>query len=300
MDSLESMSVFVEIVDTGNLTAAAERLGLSSSMVGKHLNALEARLGVKLLQRTTRRHHLTEAGALYLERCRDILDRVKAADDEASALRGHPLGQLRIAAPISFGVTQLAPAVATFLAQYPGIDIELVLTDAPVDPVGDGVDLVFRIGPLADSSLVARSLPSYYQMVVCAAPDYLARRGTPAVPHDLLKHDCLGHTRWGPRHAWRFDGPDGQIEISVTYRLRIDNGPALREAALAGGGIIRQPLGLVKSDLAAGRLQLLLADYRSHGRDLYLLYARDTVAPVKLRAFVDFALDHFGVANSVA
>lgn len=298
MDSLESMAVFVEIVDTGNLTTAAERLGLSPSMVGKHLNALETRLGVKLLHRTTRRHQLTEAGTLYLERCRDVLDRVKAANDDVSALRGNPVGKLRIAAPISFGVTQLAPAVSRFLAQYPRIDIELVLTDAPVDPVGDGVDLAFRVGPLADSSLIARPLPSYYQMVLCAAPDYLARRGMPAVPQDLLEHDCLGHTRWGPNHAWRFDGPEGPIEVPVTYRLRIDNGPALREAALAGGGIIRQPFGLVKTDLEAGRLHLLLAGYRSRGRDFYLLYARDTAAPAKLRAFVEFALEHFAVADS--
>ncbi|MGS0891870.1 LysR substrate-binding domain-containing protein [Burkholderia stagnalis] len=295
MDRFESMSVFVEIVSTGSLTTAAERLGLSPSMVGKHLNALEARLGVKLLHRTTRRHHLTEAGALYLEHCRDILARVETADDAASALSGDPTGQLRISAPISFGVTQLAPAVAAFLSRHPRVDIELVLTDIPVDPVGDGVDLAFRIGPLADSSLVARPLPSYYRMVVCASPGYLSRHGTPATPRDLLNHDCLGHTRWGPRHAWRFDGPDGPLEIPVAYRLRVDSGPALREAALAGGGVILQPLGLVKADLDAGRLRLLLAEYESHGRDFYLLYARDTGAPAKLRAFIAFALEHFAV-----
>ncbi|MEN2468587.1 LysR family transcriptional regulator [Burkholderia sp. GS2Y] len=298
MDRFDSMSVFVEIVSTGSLTTAAERLGLSPSMVGKHLNALEARLGVKLLHRTTRRHHLTEAGALYLERCRDILDRVETADDAASALGGDPAGQLRIAAPISFGVTQLAPAVAVFLAQYPRVDIELVLTDAAVDPVGDGIDLAFRVGPLADSSLVARPLPSYYRMVVCASPEYLARHGTPATPQDLLNHDCLGHTRWGPRYRWRFDGPDGAIEVPVTYRLRVDSGPALREAALAGGGVILQPFGLVKADLDAGRLRLLLAAYESRGRDFFLLYARDTGAPAKLRAFIAFALDHFAVQDS--
>ncbi|ULU26663.1 LysR family transcriptional regulator [Dyella terrae] len=298
MDRFESMAVFVEIVRTGSLTATAERFGLSPSMVGKHLNALEARLGTKLLHRTTRRHQLTEAGALYFERCRDILDRVEAADDDAAALRGDPSGQLRIAAPISFGVTQLAPAMAAFQAKYPGVDIELVLTDAPVDPVGDGIDLAFRIGPLADSSLIARSLPPYYRMVVCASPDYLARRGTPATPDDLLTHDCLGHTRWGPRHAWRFEGHDGLHEVPVTYRLRVDNGPALREAALAGGGIILQPLGLVKTDLETGRLRRLLEGYSARGRDFYLLYARDVELPAKLRAFVEFALDHFSTRDS--
>ncbi|WP_431823584.1 LysR family transcriptional regulator [Burkholderia sp. F1] len=300
MDRLESMTVFVEIVGTGSLAAAADRLGLSPSMVGKHLNALEARLGVRLLQRTTRNHHLTEAGSLYLDRCRDILGRVKAADEDASTLRGSPVGHLRISAPISFGVTQLTPAISAFLAQYPGVDIELMLTDAPVDPIGDGVDVAFRFGPLVDSTLIARSLPSYYRMVVCAAPDYLARRGMPTAPHDLVHHDCLGHTRWGPRHTWRFDGPQGVIEIPVTYRLRVDNGPALREAALAGGGVILQPFGLVKTDIANGHLTQLLVEYATRGRDFYLLYARDAGKSAKIQAFVKFALDHLGDADSTA
>lgn len=298
MDRFESMAVFVEIVRSGSLAATADKLGLSSTMVGKHLAALEARLGVKLLHRTTRRHHLTEAGALYYDRCRDILDRVEAADDGAAALVGHPVGQLRIAAPISFGVTQLAPMVAAFLLKYPGVDIELALADAPVDLVGGGIDLAFRIGPLVDSSLVARPLSPYYQMVACASPAYLARRGTPATPEDLSTHDCLGHTRWGPRHAWRFDGPEGRSEIAVTYRLRVDNGPALREAALAGAGVILQALSLVKADLEAGRLCRLLEDYASPGRDFYLLYARDAGIPAKLRAFIDFALAHFAAADA--
>lgn len=298
MDRFESMAVFVEIVKTGSLATTAERLGLSPSMVGKHLNALEARLGVKLLHRTTRRHQLTEAGALYFDRCKDILSRVETADDDAAALRGNPAGLLRIAAPISFGVTQLAPAVAAFLAQHPNVDIELVLTDAPIDPIAAEVDLAFRIGPLADSSLVARPLPTYYHMVVCASPEYLARRGTPATPEELLGHDCLGHTRWGPRHTWRFEGPDRPIEVPVVYRLRADNGPALREAALAGAGVLLQPLGLVKADLEAGRLRRLLGEYLSHGRDLYLLYARDRDAPAKLRTFIAFACDHFAAAGS--
>ncbi|KAF1070827.1 MAG: HTH-type transcriptional regulator DmlR [Pseudomonas citronellolis] len=294
MDRLKSLAVFVEIVSSGSLANAAERLGLSPSMVAKHLNGLEAHLGVRLLQRTTRRQHLTEAGALYLARSREILERLQAADEAAAALCGEPVGQLRISAPVSFGSTQLTQLLAAFLARYPQVDVELRLSDAPLDPVGEGIDLAFRIGPLADSALVARPLPAWYQMRVCAAPAYLARRGTPETPEALLHHDCLGHTRWGPRHPWRFESAEGPLEIPVHYRLRVDSGPALREAALAGAGIILQPRALVHSDLAAGRLLPLLEDYRLRGRDLFLLYPRDSEAPAKRQAFVEFALAYLG------
>ena len=294
MDRLESMAVFVEVVAAGSLAAAAERRGLSPSMVGKHLRALEERLDVRLLQRTTRRQRLTQAGELFLDRCREILSRVDAAEDDTSALRGEPVGLLRISAPISFGVTQLAPAMAGFLAAHPRVEVELLLTDAPVEPVGEGVDAAFRIGPLADSWLVARPLVQYYRMVVCAAPAYLAGRAAPVTPHDLSRHDCLGHTRWGLRHAWRFEGPEGPIEVPLDYRLRIDNGPGLREAALAGAGIILQPHALVGDDIAAGRLQRLLPGYRARGRSFFLVHTQDRAAPAKLRAFVDFAIQRFG------
>lgn len=292
MDRLESMAVFIDVVATGSLAAAAERRGLSASMVGKHLRALEERLEVRLLQRTTRRQHLTEAGALFLERCRDILDQVNTAEDDTSSLRGEPVGLLRISAPISFGVTRLAPAVAAFLAVYPRVNVELLLSDPPADPVGDGVDIAFQIGPLADSWLVARPLVPY-RMAVCAAPSYLARHDALLSPHDLTRHDCLGHTRWGLRHAWHFEGPEGLIEVPLDYRLRIDNGPALREAAIAGAGIILQPFALVGQDIAAGRLQPLLAGYNARARPFYLVHAPDRAAPAKLRAFVKFALERF-------
>lgn len=287
------MAVFVEVVAGGSLATAAERLGMSPTMAGKHLNSLEASLGVTLLHRTTRRHRLTEAGALYLERCRDILARVAAAGDAASSLRGEPVGLLRIGAPQSFGITRLASALPGFLRRYPGVRVELVLADASIDMLRDGLDVAFCVGPLADSSLVARRLPAFYQMVVCAAPSYLAERGVPATPLDLLSHDCLGHTRWGPRYPWTFHAPDGPVEVPVTYKLRIDSGLALREAALAGGGVILQPLSLVKDDLESGRLVKLFADFQLRGRDLYLLYARDPSSPMKVQAFIDFALTYF-------
>jgi DNA-binding transcriptional LysR family regulator len=293
MDRFESMAVFVEVVEAGGLSAAAQRRGLSPTMVGKHLRALETRLGVRLLHRTTRRQHLTEAGELYLDRCRALLSQVAEAEDAAAAVRGAPAGLLRIGAPTSFGVARLAPALADFLAAHPRIEAELVLADRPADPVGDGLDLAFRVGPLPDSGLIARTLQPY-RVVLCAAPDYLARRGVPAAPHDLAAHDCLGLTHWGRRYPWRFNGPDGGVEVEVRFRLRIDNGPALREAALAGAGVILQPLALVEDDLAAGRLVRLLPDYETRTRPMYLLHAPDRDAPAKLRAFVAFAVERFG------
>lgn len=293
MDRLESMAVFVEVVSAGSLAAAAERRGISPSMVAKHLRALETRLQVRLLQRTTRSQKLTEAGALFLERCREILQQVDAAEDDTASLRGEAAGSLRISAPMSFGVTRLAPALAAFRQAHPRVDIELSLTDTVVDLIGDGVDLAFRIGPLPESNLIARPLAQFYRMIVCAAPAYLDRRGVPKTPEDLAQHDCLGHTRWGPRHEWTFKSGDEAVEVPIHYHLRIDNGLAIREAAIAGAGIILQPQALVEDALSFGRLRQLLADYETRGRQLYLVYPKDRAAPAKMRAFVDFALRQF-------
>ena len=292
MDRLESMEVFVAVVEAKSLSAAAQRLGLSATMVGKHLRELERRLGVRLLNRTTRRQNLTEAGELFLERCRAVLREVAEAEDAVAAARGAPAGLLRIGAPISFGVARLAPALSAFLAAHPKVEVELSLSDARTDAIGEGFDAAFRVGPLPDSNLIARPLAPY-RMIVCAAPAYLAARGSPQTPQDLAAHACLGLTHWGLRHAWRFDGPDGGVEIPIQYRLRIDNGPALRAAALAGAGIIRQPEALVGEDVAAGRLTALLPGYDLPARPMYLVYPPDRTPTAKLKAFVDFALARF-------
>ena len=180
--------------------------------------------------------------------------------------------------------------VSGYLARYPDVDIQLRLSDALADSANRGMDIIFRVGPLQDSAMVARPLPSFYTMVVCAAPSYLHVHGTPQTPHDLIQHRCLGHMRWGSDHVWRFQGPQGPVEVAVDYRLRVDQGPALRELALAGAGVILQPYSLVAADLLEGRLVRLMKDYSSHGRDLYMLYARDHIAPAKVRSFVEFAL----------
>lgn len=223
-----------------------------------------------------------------------VLRQVDAAQEDTTSLRGGIAGLLRISAPTSFGVTRLSPALAAFRRKHPRIEIELMLSDGPVDLIGDGVDLAFRLGPLVDSGLIARPLEQFYRMVVCASPAYLALHDVPQVPQDLMRHDCLGHTRWGPHHAWRFMAGVETVEVPVRYALRIDHGLALREAALAGAGVILQPHALVSEDLAAGRLTRLLEGFETRGRQFFLVYARDRAAPAKLRAFVDFTLEHFG------
>jgi len=256
------------------------------------LKFLEENLGTKLLQRTTRRQRLTESGELFLERCREILNRVdQTAEDILKPTLG-PSGLLKISAPISFGVTQLSPALSDFLSTHKNIRIDLNLTDAPIDPVGNNVDIAFRIGPLADSWLVAKKLSSYW-MTVCASPEYLKRRGTPLTPEELKNHDCLGHTRWGLKHAWHFEGAKGLIDVPLDYKIRIDNGSALREAALAGAGIIMQPRFLVKEDIKAGRLKELLSKYKVHPRPFYLVHVKDQNPPAKVKAFIEFATKQF-------
>jgi DNA-binding transcriptional LysR family regulator len=292
LDRLESMAVFVDIVATGSLAAAAEQRGLSPSMVGKHLRFLEEHFGAQLLQRTTRRQRLTESGELFLERCREILSQIEQAKEDAQAPSKSPSGLLRVSAPISFGVTQLSPALPEFLSNYENVRIDLTLTDAPIDPVSHNVDVAFRIGPLADSWLIARPLTPYW-MVVCASPNYLAKHGTPALPQELKKHVCLGHTRWGLRHAWHFDGPEGLVDVPLDYRMRIDNGPALREAARSGAGIIMQPRMLVSEDIRSGKLKQLLTNYKVHPRPFYLVHARNRKLPAKVRSFVEFAMKRF-------
>jgi len=289
MDKLESMAVFIDIISTGSLVATAEKRGLSPSMVAKHLNFLEDYFGTRLIQRTTRKQRITESGEICLERCRDILKYIEKTSEDITKFSKGPSGLLRLSSPISFGVTQLSPALSKFLDMYPNIRVDLKLTDAPIDPIAHDVDVAFRIGPLSDSELVAKKL-SPYQMVVCASAEYLKRKGIPKHPLDLKDHDCLGHTRWGLRHAWHFQGAAGQVNVPLDYRIRIDHGPALRQAAISGAGIIMQPKILVKDDIKSGLLTPLLTEYKITPRPFYLVHVKDRKQSPKVRAFIDFAI----------
>jgi DNA-binding transcriptional LysR family regulator len=288
------MAAFVKAVEAGSFAAAADALGLSAPMVGKHVRMLEDRLGVRLINRTTRRQSLTDTGQCFYERCKAVLTEVEAAESCAAESRATPRGRLRVNAPVTFGAHCLAPVLPEYLLAYPEVSVDLSLNDRIVDLVEEGYDAVFRVGALSDSSLIARPLAPY-RLVACASPSYLAEHGAPSSPADLGDHECLGFVHWAPRGSWEFKDANGTARTaSITGRLTANNGQALRAAALAGFGIILQPRALVADDLEAGRLVQLLPDYEPPSRSMHILFAPGERTGPKLRSFVDFVVKRFG------
>lgn len=291
MDLLESMRVYVATVDQGSLSAAAAAHGISATMAGNHLRALEARLGARLLNRTTRRQHLTPFGEDYYVRCREILRLVAETEVQARHQQIAPAGNLRITAPVSFGTEALMPALADYLARWPEVSVDVVLSDRVVDLLEEGFEAAVRIGELPDSALVARPLAPYRSMI-CAAPAYLARRGVPLAPQDLAAHDCLAFSP-AALTQWRLHDAAGERRVAVTGRLKVNNGQALRAAALAGMGIVLQPAVLLEADVRAGRLVQLFPAHELPSRPMHLVFMADRYRSAKLRSFVDFMVERF-------
>ena len=288
LDRLTSMAAFVKAADLGSFTAAGMALGMTSQMVGKHVTALEQRLGSPLLRRTTRRQKLTELGRRYHERCRIVLAEAEAADAIVEEESEQPRGPLRVSAPVGFGAASLAPVIADFLVKHPAMKVEVILTDRYVDPVDEGFDAVLRLGPVEKTTWGMRELTSHDQ-VACAAPVYIARNGTPPTPAHLAAHECLGFVNWSGRlyAEWRF-GREGAIQaVTVRPRLQVNDGRALVAAAVAGHGIILQPRAVVADALATGALTPVLTDYVAPSRPMYLLFVAREPQPPKLTAFVE-------------
>jgi len=299
MDLFQAMGVFVQVVEGGSMTAAAEACGMSTTMVGNHLRALEQRLGVSLLRRTTRRQSLTEFGSAYYQRCLDILGQVSAAEQLAEEVQAVPHGTLRVSAPPTFGAECLMPCLAGYLAANPAVNLDVVLTDRLVDLVEEGFDAAIRLGTLENSSLVARPLHDY-GLTLCAAPAYLARRGVPTTVQALAAHDCLAFAypagtewRWTQKH-WRLTGPEGEVTVDVSGRIAVNSAPALKRAALSGLGIVMLPDALVREELDDGRLLPLLTDWHLPVRPMHLVYPQERYRSPKLRSFVDYIVQHMG------
>ncbi|WP_426136538.1 LysR family transcriptional regulator [Pseudomonas sp. PWP3-1b2] len=297
MDRLLSMNAFVTAAELGSYARAAERLNLSPQMVAKHVTALEQRLGARLLNRTTRRQSLTELGSAYYERCKHILTEADAADSLAQIMNDTPRGKLRITAPVTFGSYSLMPLITAFLREHPDVEIDLHLTDRFVDLVEEGYEVAFRIGPLATSSLTARPLAPY-NLVVCAAPAYLAARGAPRVPADLEHHECLGYAFWSrpADREWVFYHGTVAHKVPVASRLQINESRALMSAALDGFGIVLGPEDFLRVALARGELVRVLPDYAAPSRTMHLVYTADRQRTAKLRRFVEAVLERFGPA----
>ena len=293
MDKLACMQVFVKAVELGSLSAAADELNMSSQLAGKQLRALEHGLGIKLLNRTTRRQSLTDGGRLFYERAKNILAEMEAAEALIAEAQAIPRGRLRISAPITFGSRALAPVLPEYLKRHPEVSADLSLTNRTVDLVDEGFDVVFRTGELPDSSLLARRLAPY-RLVLCAAPDYLKSAAKLRSPEDLNQHECLVFSHTSLRTQWDFEGPQGRVSVLISGKFSTDSSEALRAAAIAGQGIVLQPLELLNEDVEAGRLVRLLPNYEPAARSLHVLYAPDRRMTPKLRSFLDFAVQKFG------
>jgi DNA-binding transcriptional LysR family regulator len=292
-DPLHQMSVFSRVVSSGSLSAAARELGMSPAGVSRRLAALEARLGVRLLHRTTRNLHLTDEGAQYYEACARILGELEEADGAVSAGRIEPQGVLRVAMPASFGHQHIAPLVPAFAARYPKVQLALTLSDRSVSLVEEGFDLAIRIAELEDSSLAARKLAPN-RRVLCASPEYLRRHGTPQTPQDLARHNCLTTTDFAM--SWEYKDPEGRRgSVRVTGRYCCDNWEVLREWALAGLGVGLKSTWDVRRHLEDGSLVPLLPGY-SFATDvaIYAVYPHRRHLPAKTRVFIEFLAESFG------
>jgi DNA-binding transcriptional LysR family regulator len=293
MDKLDAMAAFARVVSAGSYAEAARRMGLTRSAVSKAVTELEQVLGVRLLDRTTRRVTPTEAGRAYYERVTSILADVESTESAVSRLHDEPKGLLKINAPMSFGTLYLGPAIAEFMVAYPELRIELILNDRFIDPIEEGVDVTVRIGALPDSSLIARKLAPA-RRVLAASPDYLKAHGTPKSPDELVHHRALtfGHSQ----AAQRFELTQGAetVSVPVTSCMCSNNGDVLHAAALHGNGIVLLPTFLIGPDIAAGKLRVVLPDHEPTGLDIYAVYAPNRYLAAKTRVFIDFLAGRFG------
>ncbi|MEZ5936081.1 MAG: LysR family transcriptional regulator [Alphaproteobacteria bacterium] len=293
MDRIAAAHAFLRAVDTGSFTEVARELNTTQPTVSKQVAALEAHLGVQLLVRTTRSLALTEEGRRFYEQARVAIDAFEGAEAAARGERG-VRGTLRLGCPVSFGQVQIVPRLKGFLAQHPDLAVELVMSDAFLDPVEQGVDVVIRIGNLADSSLTARRIGTARRATV-ASPAYVAQHGEPRAPAELAGHDCILYTRLATGAEWPFDGPAGPCPVRVAGRVRADNSAALRGAILDGLGIGMAPLWLVGEDIRAGRLVRLLKGFEAATLPIHAVSPPRRFTPPKVTAFVAHLAQEFRV-----
>jgi DNA-binding transcriptional LysR family regulator len=298
MDKFQSISAFARVVEAGSFAGAATRLGVSVSSVSRLVADLEAHLGVRLLNRTTRRISLTEAGRAFHERSIQLLADLEEAEASASAGAAVPRGTLRLSGPVTFGTEQLAPALARFMQRYPTVKLELELSDRMVDLVDEGFDAAVRIGAVGGQNLVARRVGST-KLVCCASPAYLAAHGEPRSPEDLARHACLLYQYAPQRDTWPFTDKQGvERRIRVTGPAYANNGAFLVALARDGIGVAYEPDFIVGDDVRAGRLVPLLRSYTGATGAISVVYASRRHLSAKVRAFTEFLAQHFAAPAS--
>jgi DNA-binding transcriptional LysR family regulator len=286
MDRFQEMRAFVAVVEAGSFVGAAEALQVSKPAISRQVAELEARLGVRLLHRTTRKLSLTEEGDVFHARCKEVLGVLEEAEAEVTARRDRAVGVLKVSAPVSFGLLHLAPLWAGFMAAQPDVALELSLSDRVVDLVEEGFDMAVRIARLPSSSLVSRKLSST-RTVLCASPKYLKAHGRPKHPSELAQHAVLAYNLLSIGESWEFAGPEGSVTVKVRPRLRTNSGDTCRAVALLHQGIILQPSFLVADDLRSGALVEVLPGWKTLELGIYAVYpSRKHLLP-KVRLLID-------------
>ena len=286
MNLLESIAVYVEVAERGSFTAASKVFAITPTMAANHVRRLEQRLGSLLIERTTRKHRLTDLGTSYLVRCKELLTIAALADQVVDDVATAPRGRLRVSAPVTWGTYLLVPVIGTYLREYPDVEIDLSLNDRVVDIADEGYDCVMRSGPLNDSNVVAKRLKDV-RLLVAASPAYLRRCGTPKRPCDLMDHTVIPFASWGRNHMLRFSSRSRTDEVKIRGSLAINNGQALVVAAINGFGVIVQADTLIEPMIAAGSLVQVLSQWQLPRRAMHLLRLKDARPSAKLRTFYD-------------
>jgi len=292
MDRLLEMQTFCAVVEAGSFVSASESLGMSKAAVSRYVSELEARLGVRLLQRTTRRLSLTGEGEVFYVRCRELLAGVEEAEAEITSRSDVARGTLRVNVPVSFGISHLAPLWGDFHARYPDVELSVDLSDRIVDIVEEGFDLAIRIATLQSSTLVSRRITTT-RLMACASPDYVAKYGAPSHPTELADHRVIGYSNFTTGNDWPFEGPEGAVSVRVRPWMYANNGETCCGAAVAGEGVVLQPGFLVRHHLDAGRLVELMPEYRSTELGVYAVYPTRKFVTPKVRALVDYLIAAF-------
>lgn len=297
MDRFFEIKTFVNVVEAGSLSRAADHLDVAKSVVSRSLKALESRLGAQLMTRTTRRQSLTDAGEVFYERCRLLLNELDAAEESVSDTRDTLRGRLRIAAPMTFGMSHVAPAILAFMVRHPEVQVDVDFNDRRVDLVREGYDLAIRIGTLADSTLRARRLMRI-RLTVCASPRYLERFGIPETPDDLAHHHCIRYKQVANVNVWHYrDRHQHARQVQVPIRVLASSGEFIRDAAIAGFGLALSPTFGVADALATGALVSVLGDYEWYEGDpdlnVFAVFPPGQHLPRRVRAFTDFIAERF-------
>ncbi|MCE2593347.1 LysR family transcriptional regulator [Motilimonas cestriensis] len=294
MDTIVGINTIVAVVETGSFTAAAQRMDISKALVSKYVGQVEAQLGTRLFNRTTRQVVLTPVGQDYYQQALILLQHYQKMQASATHAQHQPQGKLRVTTSVIFGDTLLAPLLPTFLAMYPEVELDILLTNKKVDLLASGIDLAIRIGHLADSSLVAQKI-NQLPLMLCAAPEYLAKINPPKAVADLATLDCLIDSNHSQPHRWTLTDRDGKTEsVNVKGRMTINSSSSIASLAIAGASIAMLPTFLAEPAINQGRLVRVLPEYNASTYGLYAVYPHRQFLSPKVRCFIDFIRTHFG------